>query len=187
MTTPLLILAVGALVAGLMNLPGEILGIHLPGAHALDHFLEPVFEATGNVHEALEFSLAVAVGTVALAIAALFVAYQVYGTRTWRKGFKDPLHRYLGFLFEGFEQRWYVDDLYNAMIVQPFKRFGVFLSRVFDPRGIDGIVHGAARLVGLGGQGLRQTQTGYVRSYALVFFIGVVAVLGYFGYVATMR
>jgi hypothetical protein len=34
---------------------------------------------------------------------------------------------------------------------------------------------------------LRQTQTGYVRSHALVFFIGVVAVLGYFSYLATVR
>jgi NADH-quinone oxidoreductase subunit L len=187
MTTPLLILAVGTLIAGLINLPGTILGVELPGAHALEHFLEPVFAATGNVHEAPAFNIFIAAGTVVLSLIALFVAYQVYATRTWKKGFKDPLYRYLGFLFEGFENRWYVDDIYNAIIVQPFKSIATFLSRVFDPRGIDGIVNGAARLVGLGGQGLRQAQTGYVRSYALVFFIGVVAVLGYFGYIAAVR
>ena len=53
-----------------------------------------------------------------------------------------------------------------------------------DPRGIDGVVNGAARLVGLGGEGLRQSQSGYLRSYTLVFLVGAVAVIGYFSFVA---
>jgi NADH-quinone oxidoreductase subunit L len=177
MTTPLLILAVGALLAGVMNLPGI-------GGHFLESFLEPTFEATGNVHEAPAFSFPLAIGTVLLALAALWVAYQVYGKRKWKKTFRDPLAYYLGVFFEGFEQRWYADDVYNSMIVRPFKATGRFLSRIFDPLGIDGLVNGAARLVGLGGRGLREAQTGYIRSYALVFFVGVVAVLGYFGFAA---
>jgi NADH-quinone oxidoreductase subunit L len=187
MTVPLIILAVGALVAGVINLPSPILGIEIPGAHALEHFLEPVFEATGNVHEAPAFNIGLGAGTVLVALAAIFVAHQVYAKRAWKKTFQDPLYRYLGFIWEGFEHRWYADDIYNAVIIRPFKRIGGFLSRVFDPRGIDGVVNGAARLIGLSGQSLRQAQTGYVRSYALVFFIGVVAVLGYFGYLASVR
>lgn len=187
MTTPLLILAVGALIAGVVNLPSPILGIEIPGSHALEQFLEPVFEATGTPIEAPAFSLPLAAGTVLAALAALVVAYQVYANRAWKKRFEDPLYRYLGFLWEGFENRWYADDFYNWAIIRPFKRIGGFLSRVFDPRGIDGVVNGAARFIGLSGQSLRQAQTGYVRSYALVFFIGVVAVLGYFGYLATVR
>jgi NADH-quinone oxidoreductase subunit L len=184
MTWPLVILAAGAFIAGIMNLPSPILGIEIPGSHALEHFLEPVFEATGTPIEAPAFSVPLAVGTVLASLAALFVAYQVYAKRTWKKRFEDPLYRYLGFLWEGFENRWYADDVYNSVIINPFKRIGAFLSRVFDPRAIDGVVNGTARFVGLSGQSLRRAETGYIRSYALVFLVGVVAVLGYFGYLA---
>ena len=173
MTVPLMILAVGALVAGAIN---------LPGLHTLDHFLEPVFEVAGAVTEPPEFDIVLASVTVILALGALFVAYRVYALRQWKKTFRDPLARVLGVFFEGFEQRWYADDVYDSVVIRPFKAIAGFLSRVFDPRGIDGLVNGAARLIGLGGAGLREAQTGYVRSYALVFLIGVLAVIGYFGF-----
>lgn len=173
MTVPLVILALGALVAGAIN---------LPGLHTLDHFLEPVFEVAGAVTEPPEFDIVLAAVTVLLSLGAFFVAYQVYAKREWKKTFRDPLARVLGVFFEGFEQRWYADDVYDSAVVRPFKAIGGFLSRIFDPRGIDGLVNGAARLIGLGGAGLREAQTGYVRSYALVFLIGVLAVIGYFGF-----
>jgi NADH-quinone oxidoreductase subunit L len=134
----------------------------------------------------LKFNIPLAAFTVALALAAGWVAYQVYGKRQWKKTFRDPLARYLGVFFEGFEHRWYADDTYDAGVVRPFKAIAGFLARIFDPMGIDGLVNGAARLVGLGGRGLRTAQTGYIRSYTLVFFVGVIAVLGYFGF-ATVR
>ncbi|HEX6289461.1 MAG TPA: NADH-quinone oxidoreductase subunit L [Herpetosiphonaceae bacterium] len=173
MTVPLWILAVGATLAGMIN---------FPGLHFLDHFLEPVFEATGAVQEPPEFDFLLATITVVLALGAIWVAYQVYGKRQWKKTFRDPLERVLGVFFEGFEQRWYADDVYESVVVRPFKATARFLARILDPLGIDGLVNGAARLVGLGGQGLREAQTGYVRSYTLVFLIGVLAVIGYFGF-----
>ncbi len=177
MTIPLWILAVGSTIAGIIN---------FPGLHFLDHFLEPVFEVGHAVQEPLEFNIPLAIITVVLALAAGWVAYQVYGKRQWKKTFRDPLARYLGVFFEGFEQRWYADDVYDTMVVRPFKATASFLSRILDPLGIDGLVNGAAWLVGFGGRGLRRAQTGYVRSYTLVFFLGVIAVLGYFGF-ATVR
>ena len=174
MTIPLIVLAIGATFAGAINLPGV-------GGHFLESTLEPVFEATGNAREATAFSFPLAIGTVLLALAALFVAYRVYAKLQPRKTFRDPIERWTGVFFEGFEHRWYADEVYDTAIVQPFKAIGRFLASVFDPRGIDGLVNGAGRLVGLGGRALRTAQTGYIRSYTLVFLIGVIAVLGYFG------
>jgi NADH-quinone oxidoreductase subunit L len=173
MRVPLWILAAGTLVVGVIN---------LPWFHTLGHFLEPVSEIGGAAEVTPEFNWLLAISTVLLAIAALWAAYQVYGTRTWRRAFRDPLHRYLGVFFEGFEQRWYVDDLYNTIVVRPFQAIAGFLARIFDPLGIDGVVNGTARLIGLGGVGLRHVQTGYVRLYTLIFLIGVVAIIGYFGF-----
>ncbi len=65
--------------------------------------------------------------------------------------------------------------------MRPYRATANFFARILDPLGIDGLVIGAARLVGLGGVGLRQVQTGYFRSYALMFLLGVVVVVGYFG------
>ena len=170
MTVPLMILAVGALLVGFIN---------TPFFHGLGHFLETVFVG----EEPEPFNLPLAVLTVVLALAALGVAYLVYGRRTWKKTFRDPLKPYLGVFFEGFETAW-GSDAYVRAFIQPFNGIARFLARIVDPRGIDGLVNGAARLVGFGGQGLRLSQSGYLRSYAMIFLLGVVAVMGYFGYSA---
>jgi NADH-quinone oxidoreductase subunit L len=182
MTVPLWILAGGAIVAGLLNLPFSFLG---PLAHPLEDFLEPTLAIGGGVEEAPPFSFLLAGITVALALTAIFIAYRVYALRTYKKTFRDPIERYTGVFFEGFQHRWYADDVYETMIVRPFKALGGFLARVVDPRGIDGLVNGAGRVIALGSRSLRGSQTGYIRSYTLVFLIGVLAVLGYFGFATT--
>lgn len=169
MTVPLVILGIGAVIAGFINTPFW---------HGLGGFLEPVFR-----EEAEPFNVVLAAVTVVLAAVAGYVAYLVYGRRAWRKTFRDPLQPYLGVFFEGFETAW-GSDTYTRAFIRPFVATGNFLARVVDPRGIDGLVNGAARLVGLSGQGLRLGQSGYLRSYAMVFLVGAVAVLGYFGYTA---
>jgi NADH-quinone oxidoreductase subunit L len=169
MTVPLIILAVGAVIAGFMNTPWW---------HGLGHFLEPVF------HEGAEpFNFPLAVIVTLLSLLALFIAYRVYALRTWRKTFRDPLQPYLGVFFEGFETAW-GSDTYVRAFIRPFVSSARFLARIVDPRGIDGVVNGAARLVGLGGQSLRMSQTGFLRSYAMVFLVGAIVVLGYFSYAA---
>jgi NADH-quinone oxidoreductase subunit L len=118
-----------------------------------------------------------------LALLALFVAYRVYANRAWRKTFRDPIEPYTGVFFEGFETAWGSDSYVRAFI-RPFNATARFLARIFDPLGIDGIVNGTARLVGLSGQGLRQSESGYLRSYTMVFLVGAIVVLGYFGFAA---
>lgn len=174
MTTPLTILAIGALLGGLINLPHG-----LPGGEALGHFLEPVFEGATPP----EFNIAIAGLTTVIAIAMGLLGWQVYAKQTWKTKFRDPLQRYLGVFFEGFETAWGSDE-YVRFFMRPFRAIASFFSRILDPLGIDGIVNGTARLVGLSGQGLRQGQSGYLRNYTLVFLVGVVALVGYFGFAA---
>ena len=169
MTVPLIILAIGAAVAGFMNTPLW---------HGLGSFLEPVFN-----EEAAEFNPVLAIVTVVLALIALFIAYRVYANRAWRKTFRDPIEPYTGVFFEGFETAW-GSDTYVRAFIRPFVATARFLARVVDQRGIDGLVNGSARLVGLGGRGLRLSQSGYLRSYTMVFLVGAIAVLGYFGFAA---
>jgi NADH-quinone oxidoreductase subunit L len=77
--------------------------------------------------------------------------------------------------------KYYVDELYDAVIVQPIKR----LSRSFLWRGLDaGLIDGSVNAVGFVVRGwsavLRRMQTGSVRAYAMSLFMGVVVILGYY-------
>ena len=74
---------------------------------------------------------------------------------------------------------WRYDSTISAVVDGP-GRAGFQAAADFDRTVVDGAVNGVAALVRGGGRGLRTTQTGYVRSYALGVAVGVVALLGYF-------
>ena len=72
---------------------------------------------------------------------------------------------------------FFVDDAYGALLVLPGKAASAFLAYVFDLRVIDGAVNGLGRAFGgLAGAG-RRLQSGLVRTYALAFLAGVVALI----------
>jgi NADH-quinone oxidoreductase subunit L len=76
-------------------------------------------------------------------------------------------------------RKYYVDELYDALFVEPIRRLAVWLWRRFDEPVVDGSVNGVGALVRAGSAALRRLQTGYVMSYVLSFVVGVVAILGY--------
>jgi NADH-quinone oxidoreductase subunit L len=85
-----------------------------------------------------------------------------------------PLHRLL-------LNKYYVDELYDAALVQPIKRLSErVLWKVVDAGVIDGAVNGAGTFVSGASSVLRRLQTGSVRAYAVSLVLGVVAVLGYY-------
>ena len=117
------------------------------------------------------------VGSV-LAVAVGFVAaYWVY-IRDWGLGAR--LTRSAQWLYNIVYNKYYVDEAYTEVIVKPLRMLGDVLTDAVEERGIDRAVNGLAQLVGLAGEGLRRVQTGLVRNYALVMFVGIVAVMIYF-------
>jgi NADH-quinone oxidoreductase subunit L len=77
--------------------------------------------------------------------------------------------------------KYFVDELYNAVIVQPIKRLSTgALWRGVDAGAIDGTVNGVGLVVRGWSAVLRRLQTGSVRAYAMSFFLGVVAIVGYY-------
>jgi NADH-quinone oxidoreductase subunit L len=77
--------------------------------------------------------------------------------------------------------KYYVDEIYDAAIVQPIKTASTQgLWQVVDVRVVDGLVNGAAYVVGAFAAGLRLLQTGSVKSYAAGTFFGAVAILAYY-------
>jgi len=174
MTVPLIVLAVGTIFGGLLNLPAFFPG--QPLAHWLTDWLRPVLaEEPGSFN----FWLA-ALATLG-AVGMGYLGWRIYTRSAARVkvGAKDPAYRFTGDIWDGMEEAWYVDAAYSRFVVQPIRGLASFLARVFDPQGIDGLVMGVARLVGVAGAGVRTLQSGYVRTYALIFTLGALLVLGF--------
>ncbi len=91
----------------------------------------------------------------------------------------DPLAKPLNGLFRALENKWWVDELYQALVVKPYLRLADFFAQPVDQTVIDGVVNGMGGLVRGAAQSWRRIQNGYVRSYALTILLGVVLVVAY--------
>ena len=109
--------------------------------------------------------------SVIIAIAGISIGWVVFKKRPLRE-----MPRLL-------ENKYYVDEIYDATIINPIKtgsREGLW--RIFDLGVIDGIVNGLGRgAVAVGGR-VRYLQPGFVRSYAAIILLGALVVIGYFAY-----
>jgi NADH-quinone oxidoreductase subunit L len=74
---------------------------------------------------------------------------------------------------------YYVDALYDRLIVRPLLALSEFLARVFDLRLIDGLVNALGRAVVAGAAVIRRVQTGYTVNYALTMLAGAVAIVAF--------
>src|SRR4029078_1573945 len=87
----------------------------------------------------------------------------------------DRMSRSMSGVYNLLLNKYYIDELYDAAIVQPIKLFSTGgLWKGMDPRIMDAAATGVGLAVQAGSSGLRRTQTGSVRAYAAALFIGVV-------------
>jgi NADH-quinone oxidoreductase subunit L len=178
MTIPLIILAVLSLIGGVAGIP-ESLGGH----NALDHWLDPVFSlannkllflpAVGGV--TIEYVLMiVSLGT---AIGGVLVARNIFLKR--REVAVNLASRW-NRLYQLLSNKYYVDEIYDAAIVDPVvKGSEKVLWLSFDMGIIDGAVNGIAKLIGVVSQFVRRIQTGVAQGYALAFVLGIIFVLSW--------
>jgi NADH-quinone oxidoreductase subunit L len=176
MALALIVLAVGSVVAGYVSLGGR-----------LEHFLEPSFTVTeGGIGSVLVFETVNGVDVewilMGLSIVAAFggigiAAFYFLRSRTAADGIARTfpgLHRVL-------LNKYYVDEVYDATIVQPIHIVSKdALWKIVDVRVLDGAVNGVGETVGGLSEVLRRLQTGSVRAYAASVFFGAVMILGYY-------
>jgi NADH-quinone oxidoreductase subunit L len=159
MTSPMVLLAFGALGFGAYEILGDRLAI----------FLGPV---TGYIPpEPAVFTVA-GIAALALVIAAIAAAWAMYGRRPVAA--TAPAARFPVTA----ARRDLYGDAFNETV---FMRPGQWLTRLsvyFDNRGVDGLVNSIAATVGGTSGRMRKTQTGFVRSYALSMLVGAVLLVG---------
>ncbi len=186
MAVPLVVLAVGSLLAGWINVP-EALPL-LPELTWLHQFLHPSFAAAEGIIEANLGAAAHtspigggegtwAVISVALAVVAVAATFFALRDRKYvsAKEAVEPTG-IAGVVYN----KWYVDEVYDALIVRPFKTACQFSWRVIDQLLIDGVlVNGSAAFARVCGRvGSLVIQTGYIGSYVFLIVLGVLIVLG---------
>ncbi len=116
------------------------------------------------------------VASIIAAGIGIWIAYRFY--------LVDPqMPKRLAKKFEGLYQvvynKYYIDEFYNAIIVQPLISIAMFFWKVTDVRLVDGFANGIAGSIGWFSSKFRFIQTGLVRNYALIFVVGVIFLLGF--------
>jgi len=202
MTIPLMVLAGLATLGGLLNLPGsEFLTKWEEETISSIH-------PTGFSLQVAAISSILAVLAVFLAWWIYYKKYQKLQAATSERYPADPLRKALGPVFTAINHAWWVDELYWTVILNPYVSLSYFLAdvvdwqflhdwlnekviaggfnkitkftaNVIDLGWIDGVSKVLSKLVETTAEKWRWIESGYVRSYALMIFVGVVIIIGF--------
>ena len=185
MAIALVVLALGSVLAGYVGVPRA-----LGGHNALGAWLAPSFAArsvttladaqVGEVGEAGGAGLELSLMVVSSIIAIVGIGLAAF---IWlkRREIADKAAATFPGLYRLLLNKYYVDEVYDAAIVQPIRIVSQEgLWRGIDVHVIDGAVNGVATIVDGWSSLLRRLQSGSVRAYAGSLFIGVVLILGYY-------
>lgn len=163
MTIPLIVLAILAFAGGFVGVPE----IFMKGGDKLSQFLSPVIPITKGeaVSQSTEMMLMI-ISTVLVLLTILFA---------WLRFRKYQAVEEKG-LGKVLENKWYVDELYDTIIVKPLNKLGVFLNSVFEKSVIDSIVNGVGKVVNYGSRQLRLLQSGQIGNYILLMVLSMLII-----------
>ena len=164
MTIPLIVLAILATVGGFVGIP-EVFAEH---GNSLAAFLSPVIpigEGHGLSHNEEYMLMGIAIVAVAAAVWFAFIK---------TKNIKATPEEGLGKVLEN---KWYIDELYDAVVVKPTLWVGSFFNTVIEKSGIDKAVNGVGKMVQYSSRQLRLLQSGNVGNYILIMVLAIIAII----------
>ncbi|HLF47598.1 MAG TPA: NADH-quinone oxidoreductase subunit L [Chitinophagaceae bacterium] len=164
MTIPLIILAVLSILGGIVGIPE----VFMHNGEKLKVFLSPVIAVSTehSVSHSTEYLLmGLSTGLVLVAILFAWNKYRNYKKIT-EKGFGKLL-----------ENKWYVDELYDKLVVNPILKFAGFLNNVFEKQVVEGLVNGVGRFVNYSSRQFRLMQSGQVGNYVLLMVVSILLLL----------
>lgn len=198
MTFPLVVLAVFAIAAGWVGIPEKF---PLIGGLVPNWFHEFVGETLLDKPEAVKFNWIPLLTSFVVSLGGLYLGWLVY--RRVEAGAKDPLETPLGSLYRVLKNKYYIDEFYDRVFVQPAYWLSETFTYLFlDRKVIDGILHwfayisivvgnffrnyidkpivnGSGDFVGEGtkrlGRTLRFIQSGRIQQYMVVALVSLAA------------
>jgi NADH-quinone oxidoreductase subunit L len=166
------LLALLATVGGFLQIPKV--------THVIDHFLEPTFHDSAlyaREPSTAMLTFGLALGAV-VALASIALAYYVW---VLNPGLSGRVRARLAALYTLFVNKWFFDELIDALVVRPSRWFGSFAQQTFERVVVNGVlVGGTSGVVRAGSSAVRAAQTGFLRYYAALVVLGMVVVAFYF-------
>ena len=171
MTIPLMILSLLAVTGGFFGVPHVF---HLI-PNGMENYFHGFFTEIPSGHGAVSTEWTLMGFSVAFALLAWFVAGRLY-----HSGFDlaSRLRSKCEPLYQLSLNKWYVDEFYNSVIIQPGRLFStLILWRLFDQNVIDRAVNTTADVARMVGNSIRPLQNGLTQNYALIFTLGAFLIL----------
>jgi NADH-quinone oxidoreductase subunit L len=204
MTIPLIVLAVFSIIGGWIGWPQS-----LGGSDRFAHFLDPVIFRAVEAAGAGEGSRGMGIEYLLMAASVLVAIFGIWLAIRWylkRPEVPDEIAARHATAYQTLYQKYYVDQIYDALFVNRAKDLGTALgafdrnvidglgvngagwitrmisriSMLWDSWIVDGAVNLSAGIVRVVGWGVRQIQTGLVSAYAALIVLGVIALLSYY-------
>jgi len=172
MTVPLMVLAGLSVVGGFVGIP------IIEGGHVFRDFLSPAITPVAHHggHHAVSFEVFMMVFSMAVAAAGIYTAYKFY---LLKPDLPTIMADKFPVIYDYIYNKYYVDELYDATVVEPIKAGSDFLWLGVDDKVVDGAVNGSAGVIAWLSAHLRKLETGFVQNYALAILVGVVLITGY--------
>ncbi len=171
MTIPLMILAALAVTGGFFGVPHVFHVI----PNGMENYFQGFFAEIPSGHGTVSTEWTLMAFSVAFALLAWFFASRLY-----HSGFDlaAGLRSKWESLYQLSLNKWYVDELYNTLIIQPGRLFSTHvLWRLFDQNVIDRAVNTTADVTRMVGNSIRPLQNGLTQNYALIFTLGTFLIL----------
>jgi NADH-quinone oxidoreductase subunit L len=165
-TLPLIVLAILAVVGGWIGIP-EVL---MHGGHRLESFLEPIFANSNQIAAKHELSHTTEYALMGLSVGGALIAL-IFAWKKFSQYEKVEVNE-TG-IGKVLANKWYVDELYEKIIVQPLQSLATFFNQVVEKNIIDGLVNGVGKAVNYGSRQIRLLQSGLVGNYILLMVIGM--------------
>lgn len=162
-TIPLLILAVGAVGAGFLNLPA-IFG----GNHFVDTWLSQLNSKQIHMDHTTEYVLMAL--SIIVAATGIMAAYSKYANFDLSKPESET-----GFI----GKKFYIDEIYDSIFVQPTKALSIFIDRILDNKIIDALIMNSSSAFVNIGKKVAMIQNANVRFYAAFMLVGMTCIFVY--------
>jgi len=193
MTVPLMVLAFLSVVGGYLGVPHA-----LGGSNRFHHFLDPVMglgpgkllqKAGAAAHHSPEGAHAAAAHhslaveyllmavSVGIALLGIYLAYLMY---IKRRDLPEKLAERFKLMHQTLYNKWYIDELYELIIIRPVHALSGFLWKGIDVAVIDGFINGMSRALMWSSGVVRTIQSGFVQNYAISIIFGTIVLLVYY-------
>ncbi len=168
MTIPLTILTILSIIGGFVGIPE----LFMQNAHRLNQFLSGVVAPHEAAHTVSHLTEWLLIGALLACVSvAIFIAHKMYNGKVDQEatGFAKVL-----------ENKWYVDEIYQSIIVNPVMGLGNLLKQYVEKSGIVQTVAGVGSFSYYLSKNIKTIQTGNIGMYILLMVIGIITGLGIF-------